>query len=296
MMQGKSSVNDYHYTRAKTKDSKTNFYYSFLFLPKKKREAIFTIYSFCRHTDDIVDENKDPIEARRQLDEWRKELDACYEHRPSHPITHALHRVSENFPIPKDYLHDLIDGMEMDLTCKRYPTFTELETYCYRAASVVGLICIEIFGYSSPHTKEYAISLGKALQLTNIMRDVAEDARIDRIYIPQDEIERFGYSEKDIFSGTYSPAFVELMQFQAERAQVFFDRALELYEKRDHHLLFPAEIMRKIYYRLYQKIVEANYDVFSNRICISNKKKLRIALKEWLGSRWRRVTRWNPAS
>ncbi len=296
LTQGKLSVNEYQYTQQKTKDSKTNFYYSFLFLPKRKRNAIFTIYSFCRHTDDIVDEIDDPDEARRRLDEWRKELDACYEQNPSHPITQALQSVIEYFPIPKQYFHDLIDGMEMDLTCKRYQTFEELEIYCYRAASVVGLMCIEIFGYTSPDTKEYAVNLGKALQLTNIMRDVAEDAEINRIYLPQEEIERFGYSEQELFRHHYSPAFIELMRHQAERAQQYFNRSRELYEKRDHHLLFAAEIMRKIYYLLFENIVQKEYDVFSQRIRVPNQTKMRIALNEWLLSRWRMMSRWLPTS
>ncbi len=289
-------MNEFQYTKEKTKDSKTNFYYSFLFLPKRKRDAIFTIYSFCRHTDDIVDENEDTDAARIQLGEWRRELDACYDHRPAHPITQALHQVIEHFHIPKEYLHDLISGMEMDLTCKRYQTFQKLEQYCYRAASVVGLICIEIFGYTSPKTKNYAIDLGKALQLTNIMRDVAEDADINRIYIPQEELERFGYTEKDIFNKSYTPAFIELMKFQAERAQNYFDRALDHYEKRDHYRLFPAEIMRKIYYQLFKNIQANHYDVFSHRIRVPNKKKLQIALKEWLNSRWSMMVRWMPRS
>jgi len=277
------------YTKQQTKDSKTNFYYSFLFLPKEKRDAIFTVYSFCRHTDDIVDEIDDPAEARQQLDEWRQELDACYEDRPSHPIMDALLKISRRFSLPKQYFHDLIDGCEMDLTHKRYETFADLSQYCYRVASVVGLICIEIFGYRDPMTKDYAVNLGMALQLTNIIRDVGEDVRIGRIYLPAEDLARFRYSEQDVINEIYSPAFVELMRFQEERARSYFAKAMEHYDRRDRHLLFPAEVMRKIYFRLLDNIAAADYNVYQTRIRVPNKVKLGIALRLWLGSRWRRL-------
>ncbi len=284
--------NSNNYTRDKTRKSKTNFYYSFLFLPKAKRDAIFTIYSFCRQTDDIVDNIESPDAARKELDQWRSELEACYAGNPQHPITEAMQTVIEQFNMPKEYFHALIDGCEMDLVKKRYATFEELKEYCYRVASVVGLISIEIFGYSSPNAKQYAIDLGMALQLTNIMRDVGEDARIDRIYMPADELERFKYSESDLLNEVYNPAFVEFMKFHADRAQQYYDSANKLYSRRDHHLLFPAEIMKKIYYSLYKKIVLADFNVYPERIRISNSQKMRIALSIWLGSRISRVLPW----
>lgn len=277
------------YTRDKTKQSKTNFYYSFLFLPKPKRDAIFTVYSYCRQTDDIVDSAQSPDAARRELDEWRKELDVCYEGHPTHPITQAMSSVIEQFNIPKTYFHELIDGCEMDLTIERYPTFEELRRYCYRVASVVGLICIEIFGYRSPNAKEYATNLGLALQLTNIMRDVGEDARNGRIYLPGEDLERFHYSEAEIMRGEYNPAFIDLMRFHSKRAQDFFDKANALYDRRDFYLLFPAEIMKKIYYDLFKKIVNANFNVYQGRIRVPNQKKMAIALTTWLGSKVSRL-------
>ncbi len=280
------------YTKEKTKQSKTNFYYSFLFLPKAKREAIYTVYSFCRETDDIVDNSTTPDDACRKLNQWRSELDACYDEEPAHPITKALLDVQHSFPLPKEYFHALIDGCEMDLTRKRYSTFDDLADYCYRVASVVGLICIEIFGYRTPQTKDYAVNLGKALQLTNIMRDVGEDARLGRIYLPLEDLERFKLSENDLINETYSPAFVEMMKFQGERAQHYYDLATSLYEHRDHHLLFPAEIMRKIYHTLLNGIVKANYNVFDNRVRVPNSKKMSIALKTWLGSRLTGAMQW----
>ncbi len=284
------------FTRKKTKKSKTNFYYSFLFLPKKKRDAIFTVYSFCRHTDDIVDDIQSPGEASQKLDKWREELDRCYDGQPHHPITTALHEAAQTFSIPKDYFHALIDGCEMDITRKRYQTFDELQQYCYHVASVVGLICIEIFGYRSPKTKDYAIDLGMALQLTNIMRDVGEDARNGRIYLPIEELEQFNYSEEEILNEIYNDSFIELMRFQEERARGYFNKAIEQYERRDHHLLFPAEIMRKIYFKLLNNVAAIQYNVFNDRVRVPNWEKMMIALQLWLGSRWRRLVQWAPTS
>ncbi len=275
------------YTQEKTKSSKTNFYYSFLFLPKKKRDAIFTFYAFCRHSDDIVDDARDEDSARRELDRWRDELIACFEGRPSHPITQALSGTIEEFSLPKEYFEALIDGVEMDLRQKRYSTFADLEKYCYHVACVVGLICIEIFGYRSEKTKNYALNLGTALQLTNIMRDVGEDAREGRIYLPQEDLDRFQYSEKDLLNETYSPAFIKLMRFQEERALRFYQQAVQCYERRDHHLLFPAEIMRKIYFNLLKRIRQADYNIYAKRIRVPTSLKILYALGCWLGSRWR---------
>ncbi|MBN2328703.1 MAG: presqualene diphosphate synthase HpnD [Candidatus Omnitrophica bacterium] len=277
------------YTKNKTKKSKTNFYYSFLFLPKAKREAIFTIYSFCRQTDDIVDTAKSPDEARKELEAWRRELDASFDDHPTHPITQALQEVVRRFKIPREYFHELIDGCEMDLVKKRYDTFDELRQYCYRVASAVGLICIEIFGYRNPNTKDYAINLGLALQLTNIMRDVGEDACNGRIYLPAEDLDRFHYSEADLMNADYSPQFIDLMRFHSERTQSFYDAANSLYDRRDHHLLFPAEIMKKIYYLLFQKIQRQRYNVYQNRIRVPNSRKMTIALSTFLGSKIARV-------
>lgn len=280
------------YTREKTKQSKTNFYYSFLFLPKPKRDAIFTVYSFCRHSDDLVDDAPTPDEARRNLEGWRKEIDACYDGIPNHPIMTAMLDVLEKFPIPKQYLLDLVEGMEMDILKKRYETFDELSRYCYHAASVVGLICIEIFGYRSPTTKDYAINLGKALQLTNILRDVGDDAQKGRIYIPSEDYERFQLTEADFLEQRYSPSFVELMKMEADRARDLFQTATQLYSRNDHPLLFPAEIMRKIYYRIYEKLVENEFDVFHERIRVSNKRKMFYALQEWLSAQMIGMRQW----
>lgn len=284
------------FTKEKTKQSKTNFYYSFLFLPKKKREAIYTVYSFCRHSDDIVDDQPSPDLARKALDNWREEVEACYKGTAQDPIMVAMMDTIQHFPIPKQYFHQLIDGVEMDLVQNRFETFEELKNYCFHVASVVGLICIEIFGYRSPQTKEYATNLGLALQLTNIIRDVGEDARNKRIYLPLEDLETYKINEKDILNETYNPPFVEMMKAQANRAQKFYDDAIQLYEKRDHHLLFPAEIMRKIYHQLLQRTIEIDYDVFQHRVRVPNNTKVMLAVQTWLASRWTRLWQWAPTS
>ncbi len=281
------------FTQQHTKDSKTNFYYSFLFLPKKKRDAIFTVYSFCRETDDIVDEEVPLDQKQKNLDQWRREIDRCFAGYPRHKIMHALHHVIQDFPLPADYFHKLIDGCEMDLIHERYQTFDELSNYCYHVASVVGLICIEIFGYRSSNTKEYAVNLGKALQMTNILRDVGEDADRGRIYLPLEDLQRFGYSENEMLNQSYNDSYKELMHFEAQRATQFYQNAQDLFDPRDHDLLFPAEIMRVIYYTLLQRIQSSGYRVQNNRICISNPEKMRIALGHWLRSRWRSLLQWS---
>ncbi|MGH7370327.1 MAG: squalene/phytoene synthase family protein, partial [Candidatus Methylomirabilales bacterium] len=187
--------------------SRSSFYCSFLFLPRAKREAIYAVYALCRAVDDIADDPGDVEAKAERLKGWREELDRCYAGRPTHPITRALRDCLNRYPIPKGYFDEVIAGVEMDLAVTRYPTIADLAQYCYRVASVVGLICIEIFGYRREATKEYAINLGLALQLTNILRDLKTDGRRGRIYLPQEDLERFGYSEDDLLHCRYTPGF-----------------------------------------------------------------------------------------
>lgn len=254
---------------------------------------MFAVYSFCRHTDDIVDEIEDPDEARRTLDAWRSDLDACYEGQASDPILIRLSEINQRFKLPKHYFHELIDGCEMDLVHNRYQTFDDLSGYCYRVASVVGLICIEIFGYRSDSAKDYAVNLGMALQLTNIMRDVGEDARNGRIYLPGEELERFGYSEEQLMSETCSDEFKALMRFQQERAAGYYAKAKAAYDRRDHPMLFPAEIMGRIYHDLLRRIVAADYNVFTNRIRVPKAVKMAIAIRIWLAARVQGALQWS---
>lgn len=268
------------------RDSKTNFYYSFVFLPKDRREAIFDVYAFCRHVDDIVDEAPGN-QAAQELNAWRRGLDACYDGNPEHPIYQRLAKTVRRFNIPREPFHAIIDGCEMDLTKNRYATFAELETYCYNVASAVGLTCLPIFGYGNPAAEPYGVSLGKALQLTNIMRDVGKDIEIGRIYLPQDELERFGVPESDLLERRYSERFRDLMAFQAARAQAYYDAADISVLGPDRWTLFPAEVMGAIYHRLLVQMGEWDYNVFARRPSLSNPRKASIALRIWLRAKTR---------
>ena len=273
-----------------TRKSRSNFYYSFLFLAKEKREAMYAVYAFCRSVDDIADGQASGADKQRLLDEWRREIDRCYQGTPGHPITVRLAQSMQRFPIPKEHFEELIAGVEMDLTQHRYPTFRELYEYCYRVAGVVGLMCIEIFGYRNPKAKDYAVNLGVALQLTNILRDVHVDAERGRIYLPQDELARFGYTEEELLRGSYTPTFVELMRFSAARARRYFQNARELLAAEDRRSLVAAEIMGAIYSKLLEAIEASGYHVFDRTITLPTIHKLWIALSVWARSihRWRR--------
>ena len=273
------------YCATLVRKARSNFYYAFVFLPKAKREAIFAAYAFSRHTDDLVDEAESPQQAAEELQAWREQLNACYDGQPTHPIARNLQHILDRFPIPRDHFQELIDGVEMDLCQNRYSTFEDLYTYCYRVASVIGLICIEIFGYQKPETRDYAINLGIALQLTNILRDIAKDSRQNRIYLPAEDLAQFGYTEADLHNQTYNGAFVDLMAYQSRRAWQYYGRAATCLTREDRPGLFSAEIMGRIYANLLKQIEAAQYNVFEMPIRLSNLKKLGIALQVWLGSR-----------
>jgi phytoene synthase len=263
----------------------SNFYYSFLLLPSPKRRAIKDIYAFCRLLDDIVDEDPKGRDPSRELDEWREEIEAIYQGAPSNDFGERLLNTIEEFDLPKQPFQDLIDGMEMDLKWHSYRTFADLREYCYRAASAVGLICIEIFGYESVRTREYAVNLGLALQLTNILRDLKEDAARGRTYIPLEELERFGYSENDLRANRYNTPFVDLMRYQHTRARSYFEKAAALLPEQDRPAMFAGEIMGAIYREMLEQIPSVQYDVFRNRIAIGKSRRFRIALGIWLKSK-----------
>jgi phytoene synthase len=267
-----------------TRQSRSNFYYAFLFLAKEKRQALYAVYAFCRSVDDIADGPAAAQEKPRLLDEWRRELERCYNGAAQHPITVKLAESLQRFPIPKELFEELIAGVEMDLTRVRYPTFPELYAYCYRVAGVVGLMCIEIFGYRNAKTKDYAINLGVALQLTNIIRDLKGDAERGRIYLPQDDLARFGYPEEDLLRGAYTPAFSELMHFAGNRARQYFHHARQLLAEEDRRSLVAAEIMGAIYYRLLEAIEASQYRVFDRTVTLPTPQKLWIALSLWMHS------------
>lgn len=271
-------------SRTITKHSGSNFSYAFLFLPKPQREAIYAVYAFCRLSDDLVDESNAGGDPAVELARWRTALDIYLQDSVGPPVIAAVGQAIHRFHIPKVYFEELLNGIEMDLTHPRYATFEELYPYCYRVASIVGLICIEIFGCVNPQTKTYAERLGIAFQLTNILRDVGVDAQRGRIYLPQDELKRFGYSEEELLAGRYNRAFMELMRFQCERARGFFRTASAALAAEDARALLAAEIMRAIYSRLLLRIEAQQYDVFRGNITLGKPQKLLVASGLWLRS------------
>jgi 15-cis-phytoene synthase len=287
------SQDTFAYCRAVTKQHAKNFYYAFLFLPKAQREAIYAVYAFCRYCDDIADEDFAPVDRPALLQAWRQELENCYDGKPTHKITHALHHVITRYPIPKQHFEELMRGVEMDFTVRRYATFADLELYCYRVASAVGLLCIEIFGYTHPGVRDYARNLGISLQLINILRDVQEDAERDRIYLPMEDLQAFDYTEEDLLQQRYTTKFVALMRFQAERAEAYHRKAVACLLPGDRRQLIMPEIMAAIYRTTLQKIARHQYQVFHGRIGLSGLHKTLIALRVFLQI-WVKTTRFSP--
>lgn len=263
----------------------TNFAYSFLALSHDRREAITAVWDFCRAVDDEVDEHEDrPLEERQAgLHRWRDELAACFEGRaPLTPQGRALAAVVAAWPVPRLAFEQLIDGCAMDLEPTRFPTFAELRAYCYKVASTVGLICIEIFGYENPDTRVYAEELGLALQLTNILRDVPSDLARGRLYLPLDELAAHGVTEDDLRARRRSPAVRALLERQGARAREQFARADAVLPPEDARRLVAARIMGAIYSDLLSRIAARDYDVFSERARVPTVHKARIALSTWL--------------
>lgn len=264
------------------KKSKSSFYYAFNLLPQDKRNAMNTVYAFCRETDDIVDEGLEPVEVKyEKLRKWHIELEKSFFGESSYTLLNTLAKTIKQFNIPLEPFFELLKGMEMDLQNKRYVKFEDLRLYCYRVASTVGLMCIEIFGYKHNTAKDFAVNLGIALQLTNIMRDVKKDSMNGRIYLPQEDLEKFGIAEKEIFKGVYSPAFKSLMEYEAERAKFYFNKANEALNLDDKPSMFAARAMQHIYYKLLEKIIGADYNVFEKNIKVSKIEKIGISLGVW---------------
>ncbi len=277
------------YSTAYTKNSGSNFYYSFLFLPKAKREAMYTIYAFCKAIDSAVDEPPPGSNPKEELTHWRNELDAVYSGTPTTPIMVSLAHHVKSMGIPKAYFEELIKGVEMDLFNNRYVTFDELSLYCYRVASVVGLICLHIFGVTSARAQDYAVALGMAFQLTNILRDVGTDAGERRIYLPLEDLRKWNYAEKSLLNRSYSPEFCALMEYEASRAHHYYQRAdaaLQALSSEERRALTVAEIMRGIYSRILDQIERSNYQVFGPRVSLTTTQRLLIALRIWLRSRF----------
>ncbi len=267
-----------------------NFYYSFLCLTPEKREAMCAIYAFMRYSDDISDEAADSDdsgpERARVMGEWRAALDrALHGDYGDSLILPAFHDTVRRFNIPPEYFHDLIDGTEMDLEPRRFETFAETYDYCYHVASVVGLVCIHVFGFTDPRAKELAECNGIAFQLTNILRDLQEDARMGRVYLPQEDLRHFGYTEADLTAGTENEAFRALMRFEVERARDYYQRAAPLVAMVDADSQPCLRAMRSIYGGILECIERRNYDVFTRRARVTTMRKLMVATSAWWESR-----------
>jgi phytoene synthase len=280
-----------HLVARLTRRSRSNFYYAFLTLPRARRNALYAVYAFCRTVDDVVDVGAErgthPARVRDELQRWRHEVAHCYIPGavPERPIGQHLAAAVRAFPIPREALEAIVDGVEMDLDGVRYERAEDLYLYCYRVASAVGLAAIEIFGYSDPRARDYAVNLGIALQLTNILRDVGTDARAGRVYLPQTDLHAFGVDEDDLRHGRYTPAFVQLMERQAGRARHFYRRARATFPRADARSLVAAEVMGSIYFALLEAIEARRFQVFGERITVGAGRKVGIALRCWASAR-----------
>lgn len=263
-----------------------NFYYSFLVMPRQKRAAMCAIYAFMRRSDDIADSVANPAVALDGLRRWREQVDAALTNGDgSEPILPALADTVRRYRIPHRHFHELLDGTEMDQTTTRYATFDELYKYCYRVASAVGLVVLPVFGYKDEAALAPAEACGIAFQLTNILRDVKEDAAMGRIYLPQEDLKRFGVSEDDLLDARETPAFLELMRFEAARAREFYVKARPLVDMIDADSRGALAVMIAIYGGILNKIEDNNFPVLRERIRLSTAEKLWIVGKNWLGYR-----------
>ena len=272
------------YCQQKAAASGSSFYYSFLFLPPERRRAITALYAFCREVDDVVDEGMDTQVAAAKLGWWRTEVANLFAGKPQHPVTRALDPHKEEYGITAERLNEIIDGMEMDLRQTRYLDWKGLELYCYRVAGVVGLLAAGIFGYRDPHTLDYARNLGIAFQLTNIIRDVGEDARKNRVYLPMEDLQRFGVPAADILQSRETPEFRGLMQFQAQRARTFYQNAMTALPGEDRRAQRPGLIMAAIYRTLLEEIEREGFRVLTQRTSLTPLRKFWIAWKTWIAA------------
>jgi phytoene synthase len=270
------------YCQQKTVQSGSSFYYSFLFLPAERRRAITALYAFCREVDDTVDETHDQSVARIKLAWWRTEVSNMFKGSPTHPVTQALQPHLAPYNLQEQHLQAIIDGMEMDLDQSRYLDYPGLRKYCWHVAGVVGILSASIFGVTNPQTLQYAEKLGLAFQLTNIIRDVGDDARKGRIYLPVNELQQFGVTAADILNFRHSDKFEALMKFQADRAQAVYDEALALLPKKDRRAQRPGLMMAAIYRTVLDEIERDNFEVLNQRISLTPLRKLWLAWKTYV--------------
>ena len=270
------------YCQQKAAQSGSSFYYSFLFLPPQRRQAITALYAFCREVDDVVDETSDASIAQTTLQWWRNEVKQMLAGSPNHPVTKALQPHLQTFNLRGEHLLAVIDGMEMDLTQTRYLDFPALERYCWHVASVVGIMSASIFGYTDQRTLEYAEKLGMAFQLTNIIRDVGEDARRGRIYLPINELQKFEVTAAEVLNAKHSDRFEALMEFQLHRAQAYYNEAFALLPLSDRRAQRPGLIMAAIYRTLLDEISNDGLRVLQHKVSLTPLRKLWLAWKTWI--------------
>lgn len=270
------------YCQEKAAQSGSSFYYSFLFLPQENRRAITALYAFCREVDDVVDDCTDEAIARNKLNWWRQEVRAMLTQEPTHPVTKALLPHLSRYQLDGAHLLAVIDGMEMDLNQNRYLDFIALQKYCWQVAGVVGIMSASIFGIRNPQTKLFAEKLGLAFQMTNIIRDVGEDARKGRIYLPVNELQQFNVPASDILNARHSDQFVALMQFQYERTQKLYDEAFALLPSEDRRAQRTGLIMAAIYRALLVEIKDDHFQVLKQRISLTPIRKLWLAWKTYI--------------
>jgi phytoene synthase len=272
----------YEHCENVTRRAASNFYWGFRLLPTDRRRGLTAVYAFCRAADDIADEPGVRTDPARLIARWRDELHAAYAGTPRHPIGIALADAVARFGVPREHFDAVVDGVEMDLQRTRYARWDgDLAEYCYRVASAVGLIAIEIFGYENPSARDYAVNLGLAFQLTNILRDVAEDAARGRIYLPLEDFARFGCAEDDVLAGRCTDAFRRLMAFECARAGEYYGRARFSLAEEDRPSLAAAEAMRLIYEQLLRRVMFRRYDVFGPRVQLTRAEKAALAIAAW---------------
>ena len=274
----------YEECRSITRREARNFYYAFLTLPADQRRAIYVTYAFCRHCDDAVDAERSNEEKLAMLVSLRNQLREAYRGTAATPVLLALSDVADRYQIPEEYFQEVLSGVECDLVKYRYQDFEQLRGYCYQVASVVGLICLQIFGCKDSSAKSHAIDLGLAMQLTNIARDVREDLDYGRIYLPQDEMARFGYTEEELRAGLVNDAFVDLMRFQAQRARCYFRSGFQLLPHLSPRSRACPAVLGRLYSKILDRIESADYDVLTQRIGLSTTEKVRVTAQTWISS------------
>lgn len=271
------------YCQNKAVQSGSSFYYAFLFLSPERRKAITALYAFCREVDDVVDNTTETSVARMKLTWWRTQIEQLFNGTAEHPVMKALAPHVTPFQITSERLHAVIEGMEMDLDQTRYTTWEDLQKYCWHAAGVVGELSASIFGYTQPSTLVYAEKLGLAFQLTNIIRDVGDDARRGRIYLPEEDLQRFNVKPTEILDGLHSDRFVELMRFETNRARQCYREAMQALPEEDRRAQRAGLMMAAIYYALLDEIERDNWQVLDQRISLTPIRKFWLAWKTWVG-------------